>query len=306
VAAALEDRKTAAIMNTGRAMTIHAPRPERGGSPSRRSEASCFLRSSMLLAASRIRRSTLTRSSRGCWMADARAGICRQPIRSQLTSKRLAQSVPTGRFEMQRSKIREAIMKIVVIGGSGLIGSKLVRKLREHGHEAVAASPDSGVNTLTGEGLAEALRGASVVVDVSNSPSFEDAAVLNFFETSTRNLLAHEAAAGVGHHIALSIVGTDRLPESGYFRAKLAQEKLLKERSLRYSIVHATQFFEFLKSIAAATEDDTIRLPPVLIQPMAADDVARAVGLIAVGPPLNGTVEVAGPERFRLDELVRR
>ncbi len=198
-------------------------------------------------------------------------------------------------------------MKIVVIGGSGLIGSKLVKKLREHGHEAVAASPESGVNTLTGEGLAEALRGASVVVDVSNSPSFEDAAVLKFFETSTRNLLTHEAAAGVGHHVALSVVGTERLPENGYFRAKSAQEKLIKESSIPYSIVHATQFFEFIKSIAAAAaEGDTVRLAPVLIQPMAADDVASAVGRIAVGPPVNGTVEVAGPERFRLDELIRR
>ena len=198
-------------------------------------------------------------------------------------------------------------MKIVVIGGTGLIGSKLVKKLREQGHEAVAASPNSGVNTLTGEGLAEALRGASVVVDVSNSPSFEDAAVLKFFETSTRNLLAAEAAAGVGHHVALSVVGTERLSESGYFRAKIAQEKLIKESAIPYSIVHATQFFEFVKSIAdAATDGNTVRLAPVLIQPMAADDVASAVGKIAVGTPLNGTVEVAGPEQFRLDELIRR
>jgi len=198
-------------------------------------------------------------------------------------------------------------MKIVVIGGSGLIGSKLVKKLREHGHEAVAASPDSGVNTLTGEGLAEALTGASVVVDVSNSPSFEDTAVLKFFETSTRNLLTYEAAAGVGHHVALSVVGTDRLFESGYFRAKIAQEKLIKESPIPYSIVHATQFFEFAKSIAAAaTDGNKVRLAPVLIQPMAADDVASAVGRIAVGTPVNGTVEVAGPERFRLDEFIRR
>src|SRR5262245_43325415 len=192
-------------------------------------------------------------------------------------------------------------MKIVVIGGTGLIGSKLVKKLREHGHEAVAASPDSGVNTLTGEGLAEALTGASVVVDVSNSPSFEDAAVLKFFETSTRNLLSHEAAAGVGHHVALSVVGSDRLLESGYFRAKIAQEKLIRESPIPYSIVHATQFFEFVKSIAAAaTDGNTVRLAPVFIQPMAADDVAGAVGRIAVGPPRNGMIEVAGPERFRL------
>jgi uncharacterized protein YbjT (DUF2867 family) len=208
---------------------------------------------------------------------------------------------------MQRSKIKEAIMKIVVIGGSGLIGSKLVNKLREHGHEAVAASPNSGVNTLTGEGLAEVLKGASVVVDVSNSPSWEDAAVMKFFETSTRNLLTYEAAAGVGHHVALSVVGTDRLSESGYFRAKIAQEKLIKGSPIPYSIVHATQFFEFLKGLADISSDgDKVRLPHVLFQPMAADDVASAVGRIAVGPPLNGTVEIGGPEQFRLDDLVRR
>jgi len=198
-------------------------------------------------------------------------------------------------------------MKIVVIGGTGLIGSKLVTKLREHGHEAAAASPNSGVNTLTGEGLAEVLKGASVAVDVSNSPSFEDAAVLKFFETSTRNLLAYEAAAGVGHHVALSVVGTDRLSESGYFRAKIAQEKMIKASSIPYSIVHATQFFEFLKGIADISSDgDTVRLPPVLFQPMAADDVASGVARIAVGPPVNGSVEIGGPEQFRLDELVRR
>jgi len=198
-------------------------------------------------------------------------------------------------------------MRIVVIGGSGLIGSKLVTLLSEQGHEAVAASPKSGVNTLTGEGLAEVLEGASVVVDVSNSPSFEDAAVMEFFTTSTHNLLTFEAAAGVGHHVALSVVGTERLSASGYFRAKIAQEKLIKESSIPFSIVHATQFFEFIKSIAdAATEGDTVRLAPVLIQPMAADDVAGAVARITMGTPVNGTVEVAGPERFRLDELVRR
>jgi len=198
-------------------------------------------------------------------------------------------------------------MKIVVIGGTGLIGSKLVTKLRERGHEAVAASPNSGVNTITGEGLAQALKGASVVVDVSNSPSFEDAAVFAFFETSTRNLLAAEAEAGVGHHVALSVVGTERLAESGYFRAKIAQEKLIKGSPIPYSIVHATQFFEFVKSIAAAaTDGNTVRLAPVLIQPMAADDVAGAVGEITVGKPLNGTVEVAGPVQFRLDELIRQ
>jgi uncharacterized protein YbjT (DUF2867 family) len=198
-------------------------------------------------------------------------------------------------------------MKIVIIGGSGLIGSKLVKKLREHGFEAVAASPNSGVNTLTGEGLAEVLEGDSVVVDVSNSPSFEDAAVMEFFKTSTRNLLTYEAAAGVGHHVALSVVGTERLSESGYFRAKIAQEKLIKESSIPYSIVHATQFFEFVKSIAdAATDGNSVRLASVLIQPMAADDVASAVGKIAVGTPVNGTVEIAGPEQFRLDELIRQ
>jgi uncharacterized protein YbjT (DUF2867 family) len=198
-------------------------------------------------------------------------------------------------------------MKIVVIGGSGLIGSKLVNKLRESGHETVAASPKSGVNTVTGEGLAEALKGASVAVDVSNSPSWEDAEVLKFFETSTRNLLTYEADAGVGHHVALSIVGTDRLLESGFFRAKLAQENLIKGSSIPYSIVHATQFFEFAKGIAdISTESGKVRLPPVLIQPMAADDVASAVGRVAMGPPVNGTIEVGGPERLRLDEFVRR
>ena len=199
-------------------------------------------------------------------------------------------------------------MKIVVIGGSGLIGSKLVTGLRQHGHEAMAASPKTGVNTLTGEGLADVLEGASVVVDVSNSPSFEDAAVLQFFTTSTRNLLAYEAAAGVGHHVALSVVGTERLAEeSGYFRAKLAQERLIKDSAIPYSIVHATQFFEFVKSIAdAAVVDGVVRLAPVLFQPMASDDVAAAVARVAEGPPLNGTVEVAGPDRARFDELVRQ
>lgn len=197
-------------------------------------------------------------------------------------------------------------MKIVVIGGSGLIGSKLVTKLRELGHQAVAASPDSGVNTLTGEGLAEVLEGASVVVDVSNSPSFADAPVMEFFTTSTGNLLTYEAAAGVGHHVALSIVGCDSLPDSGYLRAKGAQEKLIKESSIPYSIVRATQFFEFVDRITdSATDGNTVRLPPVRFQPMAADDVASAVARVAMGPPLNGIVEVAGPEQFRFDELIR-
>ena len=196
-------------------------------------------------------------------------------------------------------------MKIVVIGGTGLIGSKLVAKLRDHGHEAVPAAPP-GVNTLTGEGLAEALAGADVVVDVSNSPSFEAAAVMNFFTTSTSNLLAAEAAEGVRHHVALSVVGTERLSESGYFRAKSAQEELIKAGPIPYSIVHATQFFEFVKSIAdGATTGSTVLLSPALIQPMAADDVASAVGRIAVGPPVNGIVEVAGPEQFGLDALIR-
>jgi len=198
-------------------------------------------------------------------------------------------------------------MKIVVIGGTGLIGSKLVPKLREHGHEAIAASPNSGVNSVTDEGLAEVLNGASVVVDVSNSPSWEDAAVMKFFETSTRNLLTYEAAAGVGHHVALSVVGTERLSESGYFRAKIAQEKLIKESSVPYSIVQATQFFEFVTGLAdISLVGDKVHLPPVLFQPMAADDVATGVGRIAVGPPVDGTVEIAGPEQFRMDELVRR
>lgn len=198
-------------------------------------------------------------------------------------------------------------MKIVVIGGSGLIGSKVVKKLSEQRYEVVAASPASGVNTLTGEGLAEVLDGASVVVDVSNSPSFEDAAVLEFFRTSTRNLLTYETAAGVGHHVALSIVGVDRLPDSGYMRAKNAQETLIKESSIPYSIVRATQFFEFLIGIAdSATEGNAVCLPSVGFQPMAADDVATAVSKVAIGSPLNGIVEVAGPELFRFDEFISR
>jgi uncharacterized protein YbjT (DUF2867 family) len=197
-------------------------------------------------------------------------------------------------------------MKIVVIGGSGLIGSKLVTKLRGRGHETLAASPDSGVNTLTGQGLAAALEGASVVVDVSNSPSFEDAAVMEFFQTSTRNLLAAEATAGVGHHVALSVVGTERLADSGYMRAKSAQEKLIEDSPIPWSIVHATQFFEFIGRIAdEATSGGAVRLAPVLIQPMAAEDVAGALAEVAAGPPVNGIIEIAGPQQFRLDELVR-
>ena len=198
-------------------------------------------------------------------------------------------------------------MKLVIIGGTGLIGSKLVTRLREDGHEAVPASPNTGVNTLTGQGLAEALQGASVVVDVSNSPSFEAAAVMDFFTTSTRNLLESAAAAGVRHYVALSVVGTERIPDSPYLRAKDAQETLIKSAGIPYSIVRATQFFEFVKRIAdEATEGTTVRLPPVLIQPMAADDVAKALGRIAVEEPANGTVEVAGPQQFRFDELIRQ
>ena len=197
-------------------------------------------------------------------------------------------------------------MKLVIIGGTGLIGSKLVTRLREHGHEAVPASPDTGVNTLTGEGLTEILQGASVVVDVSNSPSFEDAAVMKFFTTATRNLLEYSAVAGVKHYVALSVVGTERIPDSPYLRAKNAQETLITSGGIPYSIVHATQFFEFVKRIAdEATDGTTVRLPPVLIQPMAADDVAKAVARVAVGAPLNGMVEVAGPQAFRFDELIR-
>src|SRR6185312_11927661 len=197
-------------------------------------------------------------------------------------------------------------MKIVVIGGTGLIGSRLVIRLKEHGHDVVPASPDTGVNTLTGEGLAEALRGASVVIDVSNSPSFEEKAVMDFFTTSTRNLLQYASAAGVKHYVALSVVGTERIPGSPYLRAKNAQETLIKAGGIPYSIVHATQFFEFITRIAdEATDGGVVRVPPVLIQPMAADDVAKAVGRIAVGAPVNGTVEVAGPQQFRFDELIR-
>ncbi|MEU4129326.1 SDR family oxidoreductase [Streptomyces wuyuanensis] len=197
-------------------------------------------------------------------------------------------------------------MKVVVIGGTGLIGSKLVGKLKEHGHEAVPAAPDTGVNTLTGEGLAEVLRDASVVVDVSNSPSFADDAVMEFFRTSTTNLLNAEAEAGVTHHVALSVVGTERLQQSGYFRAKQAQEELIKASGIPYSIVHATQFFEFMDGITdAATDGDTVRLAPVGIQPVHSDDVAAQVGRTAVGAPVNGVVEVAGPDRYRLDDLIR-
>jgi uncharacterized protein YbjT (DUF2867 family) len=197
-------------------------------------------------------------------------------------------------------------MKVVVIGGSGLIGTKLVKRLRDNGHSVVAASPNSGVNTITGDGLTEALAGAGVVVDVANSPSFDDRAALDFFETSGRNLLAAEAAAGVTHHLALSVVGTDRLQESGYFRAKMAQENLIRTSGIPYTILHSTQFFEFIGSIIkAGTDGNVIRLSPALIQPIAADDVAAALADLALGPPANGIVEVAGPEVFSLDQIAR-
>jgi uncharacterized protein YbjT (DUF2867 family) len=198
-------------------------------------------------------------------------------------------------------------MKIVVIGGTGLIGSKLVEKLRKEDHAPLAASPDTGVNTITGEGLAEALEGAEVVVDVANAPNWDDAAVLDFFQTSARNLLAAETAAGVGHHVALSVVGADRLPESGYMRAKIAQEETVKAGSVPYTILRATQFFEFIGRIAdSSMNGDTIRVPPVFLQPESADDVAAALAELAASEPVNGVVELAGPEEFRLDELVRR
>jgi uncharacterized protein YbjT (DUF2867 family) len=199
-------------------------------------------------------------------------------------------------------------MRIIVIGGSGLIGSRVVTKLREQGREAIAGSPNSGVNSVTGEGLAEALKGAAVVVDVSNSPSWDDAAVMKFFETSTQNLLKQEAASGVGHHVALSVVGSERMLESGYFRAKIAQENLIKASAIPYSIVRATQFFEFAKGIAdtSATEGNKVKLPPVLIQPMSADDVAAAVTQVAIGQAVKGVLEVGGPEKFRLNEFVAK
>jgi uncharacterized protein YbjT (DUF2867 family) len=198
-------------------------------------------------------------------------------------------------------------MKIVVIGGTGLIGAKLVKDLRQRGHDVVAASPSTGVNALTGEGLAAALAGAQVVVDVANSPSFEDRAVMEFFEKSGRNLLAAEALAGVQHHVALSVVGTDRLQASGYFRAKLAQENLVKTAKIPYTIVRATQFFEFVGAIAqSAADGQTIRLPPAQMQPIVSDDVAAALADVAEQEPLNGTLDLAGPEPIRMDELVRR
>jgi len=198
-------------------------------------------------------------------------------------------------------------MKIVVIGGTGLIGSKVVEKLRQKGHEVVAAAPNTGVNTITGEGLADALEGARVVVDVANSPSFEDKVAMDFFETESRNLIAAEAAAGVMHHVALSVVGTERLQASGYFRAKLLQENRIKNSPIPYTLVHATQFFEFVRSISqSSTDGNTVRVPPVLFQPIAADDVASAVAEAALAQPLNRTIEIAGPETFTMDEPVRK
>ncbi|MBB5079047.1 SDR family oxidoreductase [Nonomuraea endophytica] len=197
-------------------------------------------------------------------------------------------------------------MKIVVIGGTGLIGSKVVARLGAQGHEAVAAAPNTGVNTLTGEGLTEVMAGASVVIDVSNSPSFEETAVLDFFRTSTGNLLAAGSAAGVGHHVALSVVGTERPPGNAYFRAKVAQEQLIEKSSIPFSLVHATQFFEFVRRIADdATEGGRVRMAPVFFQPIAGDDVAQVLATVAVGTPLNGRIEIGGPERFRMDEFFR-
>src|SRR5437016_5650288 len=205
------------------------------------------------------------------------------------------------------AETKNKIMKIVIVGGTGLIGAKLVNLLRAGGHEVVAASPSQGINSITGEGLTEALTGAQVVVDVTNSPSFEDKAVLEFFETSTRNVLAAEAKTGVGHHVALSIVGTDQLPASGYLRAKVAQEKLIKASSIPYTILRATQFFEFVGGIAdSATNGQTVRLPSALFQPIRSDDVAIALAKIAVAKPLNGTVELAGPDALPFDEVVRQ
>ena len=198
-------------------------------------------------------------------------------------------------------------MKIVVIGGTGLIGSKLVQKLRDAGHEALAASPNTGVNTITGEGLTDALEGAQVVVDVANAPNWDDAAVMDFFQTSSRNIASAETAAGVSHHVVLSVVGADRLAESGYMRAKVAQEETVAGGPVPYTILRASQFFEFIGRIAdSSMNGESVLLPPVFVQPESADDVATALADVAVNEPVNGIVELAGPEEFRLDELVRR
>jgi uncharacterized protein YbjT (DUF2867 family) len=208
-------------------------------------------------------------------------------------------------FRQEKEKGQEKIMKIVVIGGSGLIGSKVVKNLREQGHEAVAASPETGVNAVTGEGLRAALAGAEVVIDAANSPSFEEKAVLEFFKTSSRNLLEAEKASGTKHHIALSVVGTERLPDSGYLRAKTAQETLIKQSGIPYTVVHSTQFFEFLGGIAqSATEGDAVRLPTAFFQPISSDDVAAALTEVAAAAPANGIIEIAGPEKYRMAQLV--
>jgi uncharacterized protein YbjT (DUF2867 family) len=212
-------------------------------------------------------------------------------------------TTPQGR----KRKYMNKKMKIVVIGGTGLIGTKLVNNLRKRGHDVLAASPKSGVNTFTGEGLAEALKGAQVVVDVANAPNWEDKAVMEFFQTAGRNLLAAERTAGVRHHVALSIVGADRLPASGYLRAKVAQENLIKASGIPFTIVRSTQFFEFANGLVqSATEGQTVRLSPALFQPIAADDVAGALTDVALAEPLNGTLEIAGPESIRMDEFARR
>jgi uncharacterized protein YbjT (DUF2867 family) len=227
------------------------------------------------------------------------------PVAVILSADQKDPTAADGRLGSHKQRRHE--MKIVVIGGSGLIGSKLVEKLRDAGHEPVPASPDTGVDTYTGKGLEQAFEGAEVVVDVSNAPVWEDAAVLDFFQTTARNILAAETAAGVSHHVVLSVVGTDRLPDSGYLRAKLAQEEAVRAASVPYTILRATQFFEFIGRIAdSSTEGDTVRLPPVLFQPEAAEDVAAALADVAVGAPVRGIVELGGPEAFRFDELVRR
>jgi uncharacterized protein YbjT (DUF2867 family) len=271
-----------------RAISALAHRPTRAG------DLGLFERLAALID-NPTRRSTRRRSSRQS----------RKPSPASATSTRAATSISGS--DVVDIEWRTRAMKIVVIGGSGLIGTKLVSRLRQDGHEVVAASPNSGVNTITGEGLAEALAGAQVVVDVANSPSFEDRAVLEFFETSGRNLLAAEAAAGVRHHLALSVVGTDRLPDSGYLRAKIAQENLIKASGIPYTILRSTQFFEFIDSIIKSGADgDVIRLSPALLQPVASDDAVAVLADLTVGPPVNGTVEVAGPEPFPLDKLARK
>ncbi len=244
------------------------------------------------------------------WLKSKDAGFAPSPA-ATLFQRQLWANLAVKRIARELTKVKQnyniKTMKLIVIGGTGLIGTKVVKGLREKGHEVVAASPSQGINSVTGEGLAEALVGSQVVVDVSNSPSWEDKAVLEFFETSEGNLAAAEAAAGVGHHVALSVVGTDRMLASGYFRAKMAQENLIKASSIPYTIVRATQFFEFVGGIAqSATEGQTVRLPAAMMQPIASDDVAAAVVDVALAEPLNSTIELAGPEPIRQDELVRQ